>query len=89
MARIPDRDGKDAHQPFDKCLAKLEVEAGDNGDVNSLFDDPPTPGKPRPQLMMVVNFAIADQGETGLWIGNRLLAVMHAADRQSRCAQHR
>ncbi len=89
MAGIPDSQGKNAHKLFDKPFAKLEVKAGDDGDVDALPDGSSTPGKPRPQVMMVINFAVADHGYAGFWIRNRLLAIMQAADRQPRCPQYR
>jgi len=67
---------------------QFQIQPRNHGDVRRLPDSASSIRQPFPQLLMIVDLAVAGDHHAGLQIENRLFAVMHAADGQPRRAKH-
>ncbi len=81
-ARIPHGDGKHAHQTVDEGLAQLAVQAGNDGHVDGLAHRPAARGEPRPEVLVIVDLAVADHRDAGVGIDDRLHAIVDGANGQ-------
>src|SRR5262249_7463735 len=88
VAWIPDADGEGTDEPSNEGFAKLEIHAGNNGDVSGLLNFSPPLRKPASEFTVIVDLTIAGDHHSRLPIDDRLFAFVQAADRQPGRSKH-
>ena len=80
---VPDGGAEHAAQVGEAVLALLLVEVEDDFDVGACAEDVALVRELAAQVGAVVDFAVADEEDVALLVGNRLVAVRHAVDAEA------